>query len=156
MKKSIAVVVMMMVLTPIFAEWRHSETEDMMAGTVSRVMMKKASAAEGTLNTPYLIVKHNGEKYSLYIAWGGYHMEYDPPKILAKFGDDVSSWKITPSTNKEASFIGNTWGFIDLLIAHDEVVLQQDRATGVKSVARWDVSDFEDALKILNPEEGLK
>jgi hypothetical protein len=135
------------------AEWIHSETEDMMAGTVSRVALMAAEAYQGTLSTPYLVLRNTGTEYDVYVSWGGYTMDRKTRNALVRFGaGDVQAWSVTLSTDLEATFVDDWGRFISAMLDADAVVIQAERATGVMSVARWQLVDLEAALRVLDGE----
>ena len=147
------IAIMLLMVSALNAEWFYDKQEDLVSGEVSRVMMLKAEVYQGTLRAPYLVLRYDGSEYDVLVSWGGYSLDRDMYSIIVKFSGEPKLWDVNLSTNNEATFIVDTETFIDELLDAEKVVMQAKRATGVSSIARWDLSGFAEALATLRGEE---
>jgi hypothetical protein len=135
----------------IFAEWIDDSSEDLMPGTVSRVALLEADAYRNTIAAPLLIIRYDGSEYDIYVAWRGCSMERGD--VTVRLGDsEPRQWVAALSTDGESTFIQEWKRFIAAMLDADEMVIQAESATGVMSIARFDLTDFDKALMTLDGE----
>lgn len=149
------IVVMLLVTTLAFAEWRHIEKEDLMDGTVSKTAILWATASTGTLTDPALVIRESPVGYDVYVSWGGYNLDRDTSSVHYRIGDDRGTWKAGLSTDHEATFLVDSHRVISALLdaEGEEFVIQVRRATGVRSVAMFDLTGITDAWLVLDADD---
>lgn len=131
-------------------EWDVSQTEDIMAGTTSTVLIGRAEVSQATLRDAALVFRFDGEAVEAFVHWGGYTMERTA-RLLVRYGDDAPEIvKVSMSTSREAMFFEDARAALARVIAlgpEGTVVIQAERNTGITSAARWIVGDLAETVE---------
>ena len=146
MKRLLLVLLVLSAAT--LSAWEYTTTEDLMAGTVSRVAMLEAAASQGTVRSPALIIRQ-GATLEAFVHWGGYSVDRDLKNAFIRIGeDDAFGWRVNLSQSREATFFHDA---MELLRQLDgRVVMLVTSATGRDMVGLWEVTDIMDVLAALD------
>jgi hypothetical protein len=116
--------ILLMALTAVsLSAWEYYDNEDLMTGVTERVMYLEADVSQGTLSSPMLTVRYDGE-YRVYVYWGGYTLDWDLKSVMVRIGTE--DYFFHPATLS---------------------------ATGREMVALWEIEDITGALRQLTDGE---
>jgi hypothetical protein len=144
--------ILLMALTAVsLSAWEYYDNEDLMTGVTERVMYLEADVSQGTLSSPMLTVRYDGE-YRVYVYWGGYTLDWDLKSVMVRIGtEDYFFHPATLSTTGESTFFESPEEFVRHL--DGRVVMLVVSATGREMVALWEIEDITGALRQLTDGE---
>ncbi len=148
--KKVLIIVVALVATSLTA-WEYTTNEDLMAGTTERLMMLEATAHQGTLRAPVLVVRQS-DRLEVFIYWGGYNVDRDLRNVMIRIGEgDAFGQRVSLSQSREATFIPEPLDFLHKL--DGRVVMLVSSATGRDMVGLWQIDDMAAALHRLTDGE---
>lgn len=143
--------VMMIALVAISAgAWEILNDEDLMTGETILVAYVEASAHQGALRAPMLIMRSDGD---VFVNWGGYSLDRDTRRVALRIGDgEPGLYPVTLSTTREATFFDDGDGLVEQAIGAGMLVVDTTTATGREMVTQFKISGIAEVWQSLTQE----
>ena len=140
------VVVFMLIATAAFAEWHRESEIDLLTGREERVIFSFPSEVSGPDSNAYLVFgEYAGETYLMFTL-GGLKMQRGSNTVMARIGDDVYTFHVEVTSDREALIFTETFGIVATMASSSVFVVRVPLEGGRTLTALWSLEGFSGAL----------